>query len=106
MDTSVKHQSGAGNPCNSDSRESDKADFAVAGGGSCAPGSLKTVDEHRTPPVNPQNPSSGRGRKARSSFRQGRVGMDRIIVGIDVSKDRLDVVVRPSGEIFAVDRNV
>jgi transposase len=32
--------------------------------------------------------------------------MDRIIVGIDVSKDRLDVVVRPSGEIFAVDRNV
>ena len=31
--------------------------------------------------------------------------MDRIIVGIDVSKDRLDVVVRPGGETFAVDRN-
>jgi transposase len=31
--------------------------------------------------------------------------MDRIIVGIDVSKDRLDVVARPSGETFAVDRN-
>jgi transposase len=31
--------------------------------------------------------------------------MDRIIVGIDVSKDRLDVVVRPSGKTFAVDRN-
>jgi transposase len=31
--------------------------------------------------------------------------MDRIVVGIDVSKDRLDVVVRPSGETFAVDRN-
>jgi transposase len=31
--------------------------------------------------------------------------MDRIIVGIDVSKDRLDVVVRPSGETFAVERN-
>jgi transposase len=30
--------------------------------------------------------------------------MDRIIVGIDVSKDRLDVVVRPSGETFAVER--
>lgn len=30
--------------------------------------------------------------------------MDRIIVGIDVSKDRLDVAVRPSGEAFAVDR--
>jgi len=31
--------------------------------------------------------------------------MDRIIVGIDVSKDRLDVVVRPSGETFVVGRN-
>jgi transposase len=31
--------------------------------------------------------------------------MDMITVGIDVSKDRLDVVVRPSGEGFAVDRN-
>jgi transposase len=31
--------------------------------------------------------------------------MDRIIVGIDVSKDRLDVVVRPSGTTFAVERN-
>ena len=31
--------------------------------------------------------------------------MDRIIVGIDVSKDRLDVAVRPSGEAFAVSRN-
>jgi len=31
--------------------------------------------------------------------------MDMITVGIDVSKDRLDVVVRPSGEVFAVDRN-
>jgi transposase len=31
--------------------------------------------------------------------------MDAIIVGIDVSKDRLDVAVRPSGEAFAVGRN-
>jgi transposase len=31
--------------------------------------------------------------------------MDRITVGIDVSKDRLDVAVRPSGEVFAVSRN-
>jgi transposase len=31
--------------------------------------------------------------------------MDTITVGIDVSKDRLDVVVRPSGETFAVERN-
>ena len=31
--------------------------------------------------------------------------MDAIVVGIDVSKNRLDVAVRPSGEAFAVDRN-
>ena len=31
--------------------------------------------------------------------------MDRIIVGIDVSKDRLDVAVRPSGEAFTVSRD-
>jgi transposase len=31
--------------------------------------------------------------------------MDRIIVGIDVSKDRLDVAVRPSGKAFTVSRN-
>jgi len=31
--------------------------------------------------------------------------MDIITVGIDVSKDRLDVAVRPSGETFAVERN-
>jgi transposase len=31
--------------------------------------------------------------------------MDVIAVGIDVSKDRLDVAVRPSGETFAVERN-
>jgi transposase len=31
--------------------------------------------------------------------------MEHVIVGIDVSKDRLDVAVRPSGEAFAVARN-
>jgi transposase len=31
--------------------------------------------------------------------------MENIIVGIDVSKDRLDVALRPSGEMFAVERN-
>ncbi len=30
--------------------------------------------------------------------------MDMIAVGIDVSKDRLDVAVRPNGEVFAVER--
>lgn len=31
--------------------------------------------------------------------------MDNIIVGIDVSKDRLDIALRPSGEAFVVERN-
>ena len=31
--------------------------------------------------------------------------MDVIAVGIDVSKDRLDVAVRPTGDRFAVERN-
>lgn len=31
--------------------------------------------------------------------------MDSITVGIDVSKDRLDVAVRPSGEVFVIERN-
>jgi transposase len=31
--------------------------------------------------------------------------MDTVVVGIDVSKDQLDVAVRPSGEVFAVLRN-
>lgn len=31
--------------------------------------------------------------------------MDAIVIGIDVSKDRLDVCVRPTGEVFAVSRD-
>jgi transposase len=31
--------------------------------------------------------------------------MDSIIVGIDVSKDRLDIALRPGGEAFVVERN-
>ena len=31
--------------------------------------------------------------------------MNTIFVGIDVAKDRLDVAVRPSGELFVVERN-
>lgn len=31
--------------------------------------------------------------------------MENVVVGIDVAKDRLDVAVRPSGDVFAVERN-
>jgi transposase len=44
------------------------------------------------------------GRKA-SPIAQGGVMMDAIYVGIDVSKDRLDVHVRPSGEALVVSRD-
>jgi len=75
------------------------------GGCPLRPGSLKTVGELGAPPVILSNPNSRQGRKARSPIRQGRVDMESIIVGIDVSKDRLDVAVRPSGEVFVAERN-
>lgn len=77
----------------------------MTGGSPEAPRSLKTVGEYGAPPVSPSNPNSRLGRKVRSSIRQGRVAMDIIAVGIDVSKDRLDVAVRPGGEAFTVERN-
>jgi transposase len=67
--------------------------------------SCKTGGEHGTPPINPSNPNSRPGRKARSPIKQGRVAMENIVIGIDVSKDRLDVHVRPSGQAFAVARD-
>src|SRR5205085_11497846 len=67
--------------------------------------SLEIVGELGAPPVVPSNPNSRQSRSWRSSIRQGRVGMESITVGIDVAKDRLDVVVRPGGEVFAVQRN-
>jgi transposase len=41
----------------------------------------------------------------RSPLAQGREQMDAIVAGIDVSKDRLDVALRPSGESFTVTRD-
>jgi len=43
------------------------------------------------------------GRRS-SPYQQGRE-QDRMFIGIDVSKDRLDVHVRPSGEVFVVSRD-
>src|ERR1043166_8881955 len=91
-------------PCNSRIRDSGRIGVAVMGGSPTNPGSIKTGGEHGAPPVVPSNPNSRLGRRARSPIRQGRVAMDIITVGIDVSKDRLDVAVRPSGEVFAAER--
>src|SRR5207245_9491988 len=92
-------------PCDLHSRDSGRLRAAVTGGGSSSPGSLKAVGERRAPPVVPSNPNSRQGRKERSPIRQGRVAMESIIVGIDVSKDRLDVAMRPSGAAFVVARD-
>ena len=66
--------------------------------------SFETVGELGAPPVLPPNPNSRRGRNA-SPIRQGRVVMDKITVGVDVSKKQLDIALRPSGETFVVERN-
>jgi transposase len=76
----------------------------VAGGRSSIFRGLNPVSEPGAPPVVPSNPNSRRGRKA-SPIRQGRVVMEKVTVGIDVSRDQLDVAVRPSGELFMVDRD-
>src|SRR6516162_1047968 len=91
--------------CNLDFRDSDRLRIAVTDGCPPCPGSMKTVGEPGAPSVNSSNPNSRRGRKVRSPIRQGWVDMESIIIGIDVSKDRLDVAVRPSGEVFMVERN-
>src|SRR5215475_2211335 len=90
-------------PCNFPLPDSPSKRRAVAGGCPSYLRSSKTVAKLGTPPAVPSNPNSRRGRAA-SSLRQGRVAMEKITVGIDVSKDRLDVAVRPSGECFAVPR--
>src|SRR5208282_1246192 len=71
----------------------------------------KTVPEHGAPSVRSGSPNSREDRTA-SPYSQGRARnagsrerKDMIFVGIDVSKDRLDVHVRPSGEAFVVARD-
>ena len=48
---------------------------------------------------------TGRAGRLASPIEQGRVAMEQVYVGIDVSKDRLDVHVHPLGEAFAVERS-
>jgi transposase len=75
---------------------------AVADGRPTPLGDTKPVGEHGSLSAVPSNPNSRQGRLRRQSpFRQGWDKMD-IVVGIDVSKDRLDVAVAPSGLVFQV----
>src|SRR5947199_9030331 len=90
-------------PCKSGIADSATLAGAVADGRPFHP-ALKPVPQHGTPSAVPSNPNSRLGRKA-SPIAQGGVKMEAIYVGVDVSKDRLDVVVRPSGEAFVVTRD-
>src|SRR6185437_1521854 len=90
-------------PCKSDRAAWGKISDAVAMGRPAHPGALKPAAQRGSSIVGPLNPDSRVGRSA-SPVEQGRVRMD-AYVGIDVSKDRLDVHVEPSGESFAVARD-
>src|SRR5262249_23178970 len=91
-------------PCKSRITKPVRLAGAVADGSPCHPWAEKPVPQRGTPSAVPSNPNSRGGRNA-SPIAQGGVKMDAIYVGIDVSKDRLDVHVRPSGEAFAVTRD-
>src|SRR5207253_5437168 len=88
-------------PCILPTRGTDVPRVKV-GGSPIPPRSTKTVRKLGAPPAASRtvNPDSRLGRTA-SPHTQGRV-MERIFVGIDVAKDRLDVHVRPPDERFVV----
>src|SRR5512134_2299135 len=94
----------ARSPCNFPVAASVVMCDAVAGERPVALRDTKPVGEHGSSPAVPSNPNSCLGRSA-SPIVQGWDRMDTIVVGIDVSKDRLDVAVRPTGESFAVARD-
>src|SRR5882672_10147008 len=90
-------------PCNLASVASVIVAGAVASESSRCPRSLKTAGKQGASPVVPSNPNSRLGRHA-SSIAQGWVTMG-TYVGIDVSKDRLDVHILPQDDAFTVERN-
>src|SRR5690606_27687224 len=68
------------------------------------PGDTKPVGEQGPSSAVPSTPNSRLGRK-RSPIWQGWDRMDAINIGIDVSKDWLDVHILPCGEAFRVDND-
>src|SRR3954463_13984484 len=92
-----------GPPCNSRPADSGMMLGAVAGGRPCPPRASSPQWELGAPPVVPSTSNSRLGRK--SPVAQGRGSMDMKAVGIDVSKDRLDVHLWPDGIAFAVARD-
>src|SRR5215210_4855608 len=92
-----------GPPCNSSPAESGMMLGAVAGGRPCPPRASSPQWERGAPPAVPSTSNSRLGRM--SPLAQGRGRMEMKAVGIDVSKDRLDVHVLPEGIAFAVARD-
>ena len=78
---------------------------AVASGGPKRLRDAKPVGEPGSSLAVPSNPNSRLGRSKRSPLAQGWDRMDALFIGIDVSKDRLDVHAHPSGQMFATARN-
>lgn len=92
-------------PCNLISSHCDIVARAVVDGRPFAPGDIDPVDEPGSPSAFSSNPNSRRGRlRVRSPIRQGWDKMDNI-VGIDVSKDRLDVALAASDTAFFVENS-
>lgn len=91
-------------PCKSSDAASVIVCGAVVTGKPAHPGAYKPGAQRGAPVTVPLIPDSRMGRDA-SPIVQGGVQMELCYAGIDVSKDRLDVHVRPSGESFSVARD-
>src|SRR5690606_35890515 len=85
--------------CNLNSSASANVVGAEGDGSTTHLWAIEPVGEPVSPSSVPSTPNSRLGRK-RSPIRQGWDRMDAKIVGIDVSKERLDVHVLASGEAF------
>src|SRR6202035_740441 len=92
------------NPCKSVFAASAIVGTAVADERPVLSWAVKPDGERGSSSAVPLNPNSRKGRK-RSPVLQGRETMDARFVGIDVSKDKLDVHIRPGGETFVVSRD-
>src|ERR1700724_1090477 len=90
-------------PCNFESAGCAKVACAVTDGRPSLPWAFKPVPQLGSPSAVPSNPNSRRGR-SQSPILQGRDEMDMLFIGIDVSKDHLDVHVLPTAESFFVAR--
>src|SRR3970282_2532025 len=92
-------------PCNLNRAGSANIAAAVADGTPAHPRWMEPCPQLGRPSAVPSNPNSRLGRAKRSPLRQGRDMMDAVYVGIDVSKDRLDVHALPQGAAFIGARN-